>query len=50
MDLFIGVIAAVIGYLIGSVSFTRIVLAIRAPDTKVENIQESIPGSDKTFT
>lgn len=44
------IIIAIIGYLIGSISFTRIILALRAPGTNVENIQETLPGSNETFT
>ena len=50
MDILIIIIAAIIGYLLGSISFTRIILAIRAPGAQVEDIQETIPGSDETFT
>ena len=50
MEFLVILIAVITGYLVGSISFTRIILALRAPGTNVENIQETLPGSEETFT
>ena len=50
MDILRLIITASVGYLVGSISFTRIILALKAPGTNVENIQETLPGSKETFT
>jgi glycerol-3-phosphate acyltransferase PlsY len=50
MNMLIGAVAAIVGYLIGSISFTRIVLALRAPGAEIEQIKQSLPDSPETFT
>jgi glycerol-3-phosphate acyltransferase PlsY len=45
----IGVLAAVIGYLLGSLSFARIVTALVEPGRRVEKLQVSVPDSDVEF-
>ena len=43
-------IAALAGYLLGSVSFTRSMLAKLAPGTNLEAIEEMVPGTTERFS
>jgi glycerol-3-phosphate acyltransferase PlsY len=49
MDLLTGTIAAVAGYLIGSISFARLVARIVAPGADVTRYVEAIPNSDLVY-
>ena len=50
MNLWIPLIAALSGYLLGSISFTRIMLPRLAPGTRLEEIEERVPGTSETFS
>jgi hypothetical protein len=45
----IAVLAAMTGYLLGSLSFARIVTALVEPGRRVEKLQVSVPDSDVEF-
>lgn len=49
MDLFIAVIAAIIGYLMGSISFARIVAGRIKPDADITKYVEPVPDSDLVY-
>jgi glycerol-3-phosphate acyltransferase PlsY len=49
MDFFVIMIAAVTGYLLGSISFARIVRTAVAPGTDISKIVQPLPESDLTF-
>ncbi len=48
MSTWIAVLAAVIGYLAGSISFARVIVKLVAPDKDVTQVSMPIPGSDET--
>ena len=50
MDWWMILLAAAGAYLIGSVSFTRIMLPKLAPGADVESIEETVPGMEERFT
>ena len=45
----IALLAGVTGYLIGSISFARLVVRIRAPEVDVSTIEHSVGGNNETF-
>ena len=45
----IGLLAAVIGYLLGSISFARIVARVFAPDKTITGMQMQVPNSDEVL-
>ncbi len=49
MDILSGVIAALAGYLIGSISFTRIVMRLTDPGKPLETMVIQVPDSDEVF-
>lgn len=49
MDPLVLVIAALVGYLSGSISYARIVARFADPDRKISKIKVSIPGYDDDF-
>ena len=49
MNWYVGLIVALSGYLLGSVSFTRILLKYLAPGADLEAIQEQLPGTEEQF-
>lgn len=49
MNWLVALLAAVAGYLCGSISFTRLVAKIVAPQIDVTRTEVSVPGSDTTF-
>jgi glycerol-3-phosphate acyltransferase PlsY len=49
MNVGIAVVAAVSGYLIGAISFARVVARIVAPGKDVTHTEMPIPGTDSTF-
>jgi glycerol-3-phosphate acyltransferase PlsY len=49
MDLLVALLAAVTGYLIGSISSARLMVSILAPGSAVSTIEHSIPGADEVF-
>ena len=49
MNVWIAALAAVSGYLIGSLSFARIVMRMVAPERKDLVIQRTFPGTDEVF-
>ena len=50
MDFGIAIVAALIGYLLGSISFARILTRAVAPGTDISKIEEPMPDSDYVFT
>ena len=50
MDTQIAFLAALVGYLIGSVSFSRIIIRLVAPEADLTNIEEPVPNTDEVFT
>lgn len=49
MSLWIALLTAVGGYLIGSISFARIIMSIGAPGETHESVRRAVPGSDDVF-
>ena len=49
MDLTLAVVAAAVGYLLGCISFARVVARLIAPNKDVTHTEMSIPGTDATF-
>ena len=49
MELIIGLIAAVVGYLSGSVSYARLIARLAEPDRKISRIRVSVPGHADTY-
>ena len=49
MDPSIAILAGVTGYLIGSISFARLVVRIRAPGVDVSTIEHPLEGPSRTF-
>ena len=49
MDPFILVLAIIIGYLSGSVSYARLVARLADPDRKIGKIKVKVPGHDDTY-
>ena len=49
IDEMIALHAGLAGYLIGSISFARMVVGIRSPGEEVEGIQHAVEGSDYVF-
>jgi glycerol-3-phosphate acyltransferase PlsY len=49
MELHIVLIAAVVGYLSGSVSYARLVARLAEPDRKIGKIKVSVPGHTDTY-
>jgi glycerol-3-phosphate acyltransferase PlsY len=49
MDILVAVLAALIGYLLGSISFARVITAIAAPNTDISKIEQPVPNSDAVF-
>jgi glycerol-3-phosphate acyltransferase PlsY len=49
MELHIVLIAAVVGYLSGSVSYARLVARLAEPDRKIGKIRVSVPGREDTY-
>jgi len=50
MDWLTAVLAAVIGYLAGSISFARVITRQVNPQADISKVEELVPGSDVTFT
>lgn len=50
MDFPIAIFAALVGYLMGSISFARLVTRFASPDKKFRKIEMDIPGSQEKFT
>lgn len=50
MNGWLTLLSALIGYFIGAISFTRMVLRWRAPGVEMEPIRGSVPGSEATFS
>ncbi|UCG25149.1 MAG: glycerol-3-phosphate acyltransferase [Chloroflexota bacterium] len=49
MNLWIALVAAVLGYLSGSVSYARLVARLADPDRKIGKIKVSVPGRADTY-
>jgi glycerol-3-phosphate acyltransferase PlsY len=49
MDLTLAVVAAAVGYLLGCISFARVVARLIAPNKDVTQTEMLIPGTDATF-
>jgi glycerol-3-phosphate acyltransferase PlsY len=49
MTIWAAVLTATVGYLVGSLSFARIVMRFRAPEREYRKIHRDIPGSDTDF-
>ena len=49
MELKIFILAAVIGYLIGSISFARIIIRLVAPHADLAKVEEPVPNTDEVF-
>lgn len=49
MEPWVALLAAAVGYLIGSFSFSRLVVRLAGPDTGVSRIEHPIPGTDEFF-
>lgn len=45
----IAILALVVGYLLGSVSFTRMVSKLKDPNAELETIELPVEGTDETF-
>jgi glycerol-3-phosphate acyltransferase PlsY len=45
----ISFLAVILGYLVGSVSFTRIMMAIFAPGRPISKVEVAVEGTDKTY-
>ncbi|MEE4194387.1 MAG: glycerol-3-phosphate acyltransferase [Anaerolineae bacterium] len=50
MNILISLIGGIVGYLVGSISFARIIIAIREPDAAIEKIHTTLPGTDADFS
>ncbi len=50
MDWLLAILSAVIGYLMGSVSFARVITRLVKPQADISKIEELVPGSQVTFT
>jgi len=48
MNVTTGVLAAAVGYLLGSLSFARLVTRVFAPDQEVTGVEYRVPGTDET--
>jgi hypothetical protein len=46
MEPWVALLAAAVGYLIGSFSFSRLVVRLAGPDTGVSRIEHPIPGTE----
>ncbi len=46
MDIIIAIIAAVVGYLLGAISFARVIARIVAPDHDISKVVMEVPGTD----
>ncbi|MDX1450547.1 MAG: glycerol-3-phosphate acyltransferase, partial [Acidimicrobiia bacterium] len=42
-------LAGLVGYLVGSISFARIVGAMKAPDVRMEDAEFSVHGTEETW-
>jgi glycerol-3-phosphate acyltransferase PlsY len=49
MNILLVLLAALVGYLAGSLSFTRVVSRIVAPDKDLDNVDLVVPGTDESF-
>jgi glycerol-3-phosphate acyltransferase PlsY len=49
VNLILGLIAALAGYLLGSISSVRLIFQLAAPQTDLETISLEFPGTDTTF-
>jgi glycerol-3-phosphate acyltransferase PlsY len=49
MDLWLALVAALTGYLIGSLSFARIMMRLVAPGREYQKIRREVPGTDEHF-
>jgi len=49
MKLLLVVLSAAIGYLLGSISFARVIARLFAPATDISRIEQAIPNSDMVF-
>jgi glycerol-3-phosphate acyltransferase PlsY len=49
MDILVALLAAVVGYLIGSISFARLMVRVLAPGANVSTIEHAVPGSNTVF-
>lgn len=49
MDIYLALLAAVAGYLTGSISFARVVIRLFAPGQKVKEIRVQVPGSTASY-
>jgi glycerol-3-phosphate acyltransferase PlsY len=48
MDLFIALLAALAGYLLGSISFARVIVRLVAPDQEITGIKMNLQGTQET--
>lgn len=49
MDIPVALLAAIIGYLLGSISFARLITRITAPHADISRIQQPVPNSETIF-
>lgn len=45
----IAILALLVGYILGSISFTRLVSRLKDPDAEIETIELPVEGTDETF-
>jgi len=50
MDATIALISVIASYLIGSISFTRIIMALFAPGTPISKVEVQVEGTDKAYS
>ncbi|MFN2183235.1 MAG: glycerol-3-phosphate acyltransferase, partial [Anaerolineae bacterium] len=49
MNALVALCAAIVGYLLGSLSFSRIISRLAAPQTDIAHTEVSVPGTDMTY-
>ena len=49
MDALVALCAAIAGYLSGSISFSRIISRLVAPQTDIAHTEVPVPGTDMTY-